>query len=320
MFNEIIMPLAVGLAVFLFGMKVMELALHRWAGPYLKTVLNTFTETPFRGLLSGTGITALLQSSSAVTVMTIGFVNAGMLTFPRTLGIILGTNIGTCLTVELISLNITQYALPALVSSFCVWMMSWLIPIELATRRLNIQQSLRYGAMAVAGFSCVLLGMELMHAIAPALEARGMMTWFIEKSQQSLLWGVLAGMILTAIIQSSTATIAITMGLATAQLVSIDLGIAVILGANIGTCGTAFLANIGGTRSGQLVAWSHIILNIGGALLFLPLVGLLHQLVAMMSSSPAVQLAHSQTMFNIFCSIIALPICYMSFVKKIRIT
>lgn len=320
MFNEIILPLIVGLAVFLFGMKVMELALHRWAGPHLKTVLNKFTETPLRGLISGTGITAVLQSSTAVTVIAIGFVNAGILSFPRTLGIILGTNIGTCVTVELISLNITQYALPTLIGSFTIWCLSWLVPIELATRRLNIQQSVRYGAMAVSGFSCVLLGMELMHAIAPALEARGMMTWFIDKSQQSLIWGVLAGTILTAIIQSSTATIAMTMGLASAQLVSIELGIAVMLGANIGTCGTAFLASIGGTRAGQLVAWSHIILNTAGVLLFFPLIGLLHQVSAILTSTPAVQLAHSQTLFNIVCSIIALPVCYMSFIKKIRVT
>lgn len=277
--TTIVVPLLAGLALFLFGMKIMELSLHQWAGSYLKLALEKFTQTPWRGMLSGTLTTAVLQSSSAVTVITIGFVNAGLLTFPRTLGIILGTNIGTCLTVELISLDIMQYALPTLYVAICSWLLSWLIRIQHrdATNLLyRWVYGIRYVSLAIGGFACVLLGMEVMYTIVPALEAQGLLTWFIAQSHKSLLWGILAGAMLTAIIQSSTATIAITMGLATAQLMTIDLGIAIVLGANIGTCATAFLANIGGTRSGQLVAWSHIILNIGGALLFYPLIGALH--------------------------------------------
>lgn len=385
-FTGIVAPLLSGLAIFLFGMKIMELALHRLAGPYLQQALERFTQTPWRGMVSGTVTTALLQSSTAVTVIVIGFVNAGLLTFPRTLGIILGTNIGTCITVELISLNITHYALPALYVSFSSWLLTWLVPLQRfavsnhkndkviiehamsngAIHRVNGEgkdrilsnriirheknnqsddnikiangheaidddkgmanslaskwlHGIRYSSLAFGGFACVLLGMEVMHAIVPVLQEKGLLTWFITQSQRSLLWGVLAGILLTAIIQSSTATIAITMGLATAQLLSVDLGIAIILGANIGTCTTAFMANIGGTRSGQLVAWSHMILNIGGAMLFFPFITAFQWFVGALTSTPSIQLAHAQTIYNIACSLLALPICYMRFIHNIRV-
>src|SRR5690625_1855572 len=109
-------------------MKVMEFALHQWGGAYLKTTMQRFTKTPLHGLLTGTTVTAALQSSSAVTVVTIGMVNAGILTFPKTLGIILGTNIGTVVTTELIGLNITHIASPLLVYCIILWLVSWLVP------------------------------------------------------------------------------------------------------------------------------------------------------------------------------------------------
>lgn len=119
MFQEIIFPVTFGLALFLFGMKVMEAALHAWAGPKLMRFLHTTTRTPWTGMLSSTFITAILQSSTAITVMTIGLVNAGLLSYARTLGIILGGNIGTCITTELIALNIAKLAYRC--CSFLCW-------------------------------------------------------------------------------------------------------------------------------------------------------------------------------------------------------
>jgi phosphate:Na+ symporter len=322
MFIEIGIPLLIGLAIFLFGMKVMELALHYWAGAYLKKILNQFTETPLRGMIAGTGLTAILQSSSAITVITIGLVNAGMLTFPRTLGIILGTNIGSCLTTELIGLNINHLSIPILIVSISIWLLSWAFPANLLTGMYSLFRwlhGIRYLSMAVGGFAFVLIGMEVMQSIVPALQSRGLLTWFLEHSQQSLLWGILAGAILTAIIQSSAATIAMAMGLASVQVFSVDLGIAIILGANIGTCATAFIASIGGSRSGQFVAWSHMILNVGGAILFYPLIPLLYEVVAWLSSNPSGQLAHAQTIYNVLCSVIALPICYIGAIRRMRV-
>jgi phosphate:Na+ symporter len=320
MLTEIILPLIIGLCMFMFGMKLMELALHYWAGPYLKATLTRFTKTPWRGMLTGTGLTALLQSSSAISVITIGLVNAGILTFPQTLGIILGTNIGTVITTELIGLSLNKLALPMLFSAVSAWFISWLVPSGDRNSRIispALLRAIRCLAVSVIGFSCILLGMEVMQTIVPALQSRGLFAWFLEQSQRSLLWGIVAGAGLTAIVHSSSVTIAMTMGLASVEAIPVELGIAIILGANIGTCSTAFIASIGGTKYGQYVAWFHILLNAVGALLFFPLISQLHEISALFSSAPAGKLAHAQTIFNIACSLIALPFCYLPFLRKV---
>lgn len=318
MITQIVLPMLVGLGIFLTGMKVMELALHQWAGSYLTGLVGRFTRTPLRGLLIGTGVTAALQSSSAITVITIGLVNAGIMTFPKTLGIILGANIGTCLTTELIGLNLNRLAFPVLLLSGSLWLAASLAPLA-ASRSFRLQRALHHTrslSLAVSGFASVLLGVEVMQSIVPALQSRGLFGWFVEHAQRSVLWGVVAGAALTAIIHSSAATIAMTMGLAAVDAIPIELGIAIVLGANVGTCATALLAAVGGSRNGQFVAWSHIALNAGGALLFLPLLPLLHQSSALLSASPSGQIAHAQTIFNVVCSLIALPVCYLPFLRR----
>lgn len=318
MITDILLPLFAGLSLFLFGMKIMEFALHHWAGSHLKNVLERFTRTPLRGMITGTAMTAFLQSSSAITVITIGLVNTRIMTFPRTLGIILGTNIGTCITTELIGLNISHLALPLLIISFVLWMLSWLFQEQRKLGHfIRFVVILRYLSLAIMGFSCVLLGVEVMQVMVPALQSRGMFTWFLEQSQQSLLWGVIAGICITAIIQSSAAMVAITMSLITLDAFSLELGIAIIVGANIGTCVTSLIASIGGSKSGKFVAWSHVILNVGGAILFFPLLSLLANISASISSTPSEQIAHAQTIYNVVGSFIALPFCYLSFVKRL---
>lgn len=320
MITHIVVPLLVGLGIFLIGMKVMELALHQWAGSYLTGLVERFTRTPLRGLMIGTGISAALQSSSAITVVTIGLVNAGIMTFPKTLGIILGANIGTCLTTELIGLSLSKLAFPLLLASGFVWLVS-LLASPLARRRMRLQRALHHArslALAVSGFASVLLGVEVMQSIVPALQSRGLFGWFVELAQRSILWGVVAGAVLTAIVHSSAATIAMTMGLAAVDAIPVELGIAIVLGANIGTCATALLAAIGGAKSGQFVAWSHIALNVGGALLFLPMLPLLLHVSTLLSPSPSGQIAHAQTIFNVVSSLLALPLCYLPFLRKIE--
>lgn len=318
MLTDIIIPLTAGLAIFLFGMKVMELALHQWAGPRLKFWIERSTRTPLHGLATGTAVTALLQSSTAITVITIGLVNARVMDFSRTLGIILGTNIGTCLTTELIGMNIGHYGLPLLAVCFPIWLLCTLLPERLAEawQAAGILHAVRHLALAVCGLASVLLGMVVMQSTTPALRAHGMFAWFLDQAQISLLWGVIAGAVLTAVIHSSSATIALTMGLASVHVIDIDLGIAIILGANVGTCATALIASIGGSRPGQFVAWSHVVLNVGGAVLFFPLIGALGALSALLATHEAAQLAHAQTIFNIVCSLIALPICYLPVFRR----
>ncbi|MEX1030496.1 MAG: Na/Pi symporter [Paenibacillaceae bacterium] len=316
--TELMVPLIVGLTLFLFGMKIVEWALYQWTGHILQKLLQRLTQTPLRGLLIGTGTTALLQSSSAVTVITIGFVNAGLLTFPQTLGIILGTNIGSCLTTELIGLRLSGNMITILLTASIFWFLTWLPQSPQESRMKKVIESIRGMALTIAGFSCVLLGLEVMQSIIPYLQEHGLLAWFIEHAQQSLLWGIIAGAALTAIIHSSAASIAITMGLATLNIIPIDLGIAIILGCNIGTCMTPLLASIGGNRFGYYVAWSHILLNVGGALLFYPFISQLSSLSSVLSAKPDIQLAHIQTFFNVSCSLIALPICYLPVLRRIQ--
>lgn len=296
--RDFILPL-LGLCMFLFGMKLMELMLHRIAGSKLPGILERFTRTPVRGLVTGSILTATLQSSTAVTVITIGLVNAGVLQFPQTLGIILGTNIGSTLTTELLTFQLGRFAMPLLLVS----------GIACAHR------ALRPMAITAMGFALVLQGVQHMALLAPALESRGLLPQ--QAGDSGLLWGLLAGAGLAALAHSSAAAIATAMALAAAGAMPVTVGIAVVLGANMGTCATALLAGFsGGNRAGRFVAISHLVLNAGGALLFLPLTEVLHYTVRAITDDPAAQIAHAQTIFNIVCSLIALPLCYTKLLQR----
>jgi phosphate:Na+ symporter len=323
MLHDILVPLGIGLAIFLFGIKAMEIGLAEWAGAFLTKFMKRFTRTPLRGLAAGTTATVLLQSSSAVTVITIGLVNAGVLSFRQTLGIVLGANIGACLTADMLGLDMTSYAIPLLIAFGINWFI-FIVPIPLlasvaaAKAKHTLLQrialaapSIRGASLSVCGFACILLGMEWMDSIVPALQERGLFLWFVEHANRSLIWGLAAGAVVTGIIQSATATIVITMGLASVQAIPVDLGIAIMLGANIGSCSTAFLATIGGTRAGQYVAASNILLNLVGSMLFYPFIGALQALASFGTDSAYDQIARAQTLFNVICSVVALPLCYL---------
>ncbi|GIP25108.1 hypothetical protein J23TS9_02380 [Paenibacillus sp. J23TS9] len=322
MFNTIIFPVIYGLIIFLAGMKVMETALGSWAGPLLSTFLNKATASPLKGMLFSTGITAVLQSSTAVTVLTMGLVNAGLLTYERTLGIILGSNIGTCITTELIGLQIGQFALPLLGVSIIVWIIS-VITDEykpfLLRKGPNLYRSIQLISLATAGFAMVMLGIRVMQMISPALENAGLFGWFIEQATHNVWWGVAAGAALTALMHSSAAVIGLAIALSAAGTLPVGIGIGIVLGANVGTCVTALIAAIGSTPSGKFVAWTHVVLNVGGALLFMPFIPQLQWIAALMSSDSGAQIARAQTLFNIISSLLALPLCYLPIWKKIRL-
>lgn len=315
MFHELIFPVTFGLALFLFGMKLMEASLHAWAGPGLIRALQATTRTPWTGMISSTFVTAALQSSTAVTVMTIGLVNAGLLSYARTLGIILGGNIGTCLTTELIALNISSIGVPLLILSVLLWAAAVaaqeMLPGYRAAKWFRLLTPLQFASLASAGFSLIMIAIRWMQSAGPALEAYGVIGWLLDRAGDSLLWGAAAGAALTALVHSSAATIAMTMGLVAAGTLPLPLGIAMVIGSNVGTCVTAVIASLGGSRSGSFVAWSHVALNVLGAALFLPLTQLLGTASAWISDDPAAQIAHSQTIFNVVCSLIALPFCYL---------
>ncbi|MDO7905471.1 Na/Pi symporter [Paenibacillus sp. JX-17] len=320
MMREVIVPVVYGLILFFAGMKLMENALHKLAGPLLIQGLNRATSSPWKGMLFSTVITALLQSSTAVTVLSMGLVNAGLLSFGQTLGIILGSNIGTCLTTELISLQIGRFAWPLLAVCLALWAFTVLLyEFGRPSHRPGRSPLLawQYGSLAGAGFALVLGGIRTMQLTAPYLERTGVFSAFLEQAAHSPWWGFAAGACLTALIHSSAAVIGMAISMAGAGILPVEIGVTIVIGANVGTCVTALMASVGGTRAAAFVAWSHIALNAGGALLFMPLAGLLQAVSAWLSADPGAQIAHAQTLFNIACSLLALPLCYLPVWRKV---
>ncbi len=291
--REFIIPLATGITLFLFGMQIMRVGLLRLSGDYLRQFLYKFTKTPYHGFFTGTVATLFLQSSSAVTVITIGLINAGAITFYQSIGIILGTNIGTVATVQLIALNIGKWAVPLLMFG--------------AALVLFPKNSVRATGLFIGGFAIIFLGMDALQMISEPIQRSAIMTKVIELPEHQQLIGLLFGITVTGIIQSSSATTALTMGMIYYQGIPLNFGIAIILGANIGTCFTAILASIGGSNEGKQMAMAHVLLNIIGVILFYPLIPKLSLLVQTMTVYPPTQIAHAQLIFNIANSLIILP-------------
>ncbi|WP_047151397.1 Na/Pi cotransporter family protein [Aneurinibacillus tyrosinisolvens] len=290
---SILVPLLAGLALFMGGMRLMRIGLFNIAGERMRHWLVRFTKTPTRGMVTGTIVTMLIQSSSAVSVITMGLANAGLLTFPRTIGIILGTNIGTTFTTQLIALNLTGMAFPIFVLGCILWLIRH--PV------------IRAVGASVAGFGCVFIGIQVMQKIALPLQHTQLFADVMTQMSSHHMGGILIGTVFTAILHSSSAVTAITMGFMNENAIPLTMGIAIILGSNVGTCITAILAAIGGNTASKRVAWVHVFLNVTGVLLFLPFIQLLAHTVTALTDQPGLQIAHAQTIFNVVCSLLALP-------------
>ncbi|MBN2908548.1 Na/Pi cotransporter family protein [Polycladomyces sp. WAk] len=302
--RELLIPFATGLTIFLFGLQLIRLGLETMAGRHLQSVLLRFTKTPFRSFVTGIVATGFLQSSSAVTVLTIGFVNAGLMNFTQTVGLILGTNIGTTVTTEILALKIEDFALPMIISGAVIWLLPW--------------KRFTWIGVVIGGFGCIFLGMNVMQWLAVPLKEQGWMTWLLSRGD-AVQTGLTAGFFMTAIIQSSSATIAMAMGFFASGLISLPFAVAVVLGSNVGTCITGLLAVIGANRAAKQVAVAHLLLNVGGVLLFAPFISPFADWVASLSAHPATQVAHAQTLFNIICSLIMLPFTdvYARFITRL---
>ncbi len=291
--SEIVIPFCLGLSFFLLGMYAMRAGFHHMAGKRMESVLLRFTRTPAHSFFSGLFSTFALQSSSAVTVLTISLTQAGIIGFAQTVGIILGTNVGTTVTTELIALRLEDFAVPILLIGVAMWLMP--------------QRVIRNIGLVLGGFGLVFMGIDTMQVMARPLEHSQTFRMLFLESSHSIWIGLLTGTIFTALIHSSSATTAITMSLMTHQIFTMETALAIVLGANVGTCFTAIVASIGTNSASRQVAWLHTLFNVAGAIIFLPFLSSLAQVSAMITSDPAMQIAHSQTMFNVICSLAALP-------------
>jgi len=292
-FSDILVPFSLGLGFFLLGMYAMRVGFHNLAGKKMESILQRFTRTPTHSFFSGLFSTMVLQSSTAVTVLTIGLTQAGIIGFAQTVGIILGTNVGTTVTTQLIALQLEELAVPMLLVGVALWLMPKRTP--------------RCIGLITAGFGLLFLGIDTMQVMAKPLEHSATFRMLFLESSHSVWIGLVTGTIFSALIHSSSATTAITMGLMANQVLGIETAIAIVLGANIGTCFTALIASIGTNVESRQVAWCHTLFNLAGALVFLPFLTSLANLVQFLTNDPAIQIAHAQTIFNVICSVASLP-------------
>ncbi|RIW37590.1 Na/Pi cotransporter family protein [Bacillus salacetis] len=278
---------------FLLGMFWLKSGLYNMAGERMRDLISRWTDAPWKGFVIGIAVTAILQSSSAVMVLTIGFVSAGILTFRQSIGIILGTNIGTTLTLEIISMDIGFLSLPLVICSVFLLILPY--------------RNTRPLALSLLGLSLIFVCMRGFEELAAPLAGQDFTHALMESSNSSAFFSVLLGVILTGLIQSSTVITGIAMSFADAGIINIFAGIAIMLGANIGTCVTSYIAGIGSGRTTKMTVYAHIWLNVFGVLAFFPFIEELGRLVAAAAQSPELQLAHASLVFNVICSIIVLP-------------
>ena len=260
---EILFGLLGGLAVFIFGMNMMSECLQKAAGEKMRSILALLTKNPVMGVLAGALTTAVLQSSSATTVMAIGFVSAGLMTLPQSVSIILGANIGTTITAQIIAFKISDYIYLFIFAGFAV---SYLAKSEKAK---NIGQT-------VFAFGLLFLGIETMGTVMKPLASSPFFINMIHKVADVPVLGVLTGTLMTLVVQSSSATIAVLQNFAAqpaADGVTSILGLAgaipILLGDNVGTTITALFASIGQAKDAKRTALAHCIFNISGCFLFI---------------------------------------------------
>ena len=306
-----ILSLLGGLALFLYGMQMMSSGLEAAAGSRMKLILEKLTANRFLGVLVGAAITAVIQSSSATTVMVVGFVNAGMMTLNQAVWIIMGANIGTTVTGLLIALDVGELA-----PLFAFVGVALVVFVK--------KPQLQHIGQIMAGLGVLFIGMDMMSsAMSPLRESEAFISLMSNFSNPIL--GILAGAGFTAVIQSSSASVGILQTLANSGVIGLSSAVFVLFGQNIGTCITAVLASIGTSRSAKRATIIHLMFNVIGTVIFtllfvsfpiahvidgsLVLPGSLGQTIAnIMPSSPAAQIALTHTCFNIITTILLLPL------------
>jgi phosphate:Na+ symporter len=295
--GALIMGLVGGLAFFLYGMEQMSEGLKKSAGNQMRSILRTLTKNRVIGLVVGAFVTMVIQSSSATTVMLVSFVQAQLMTFAQTLGVILGADIGTTVTAQLVAFKLTDYALLMVAAGFCL-------------RMFGKKDSIIHLGEAILGFGILFYGMKLMSTSMAPLRTYPEFIALL-KNLENPVTGILFAALFTALIQSSSAFTGIVIVLAQQSLITLEAGIPLILGANIGTCITAGLASIGARREAKRVALAHVLFKVAGVLLLIFWIGAFANLVrgigSHFGSGAARQIANAHTLFNVGIGIIFLP-------------
>ena len=285
-----------GLGLFLYGMNLMGDGLQKSAGSKLKRIIELLTSNVIMGVLVGMVVTMVIQSSSATTVMVVGFVNAGIMSLPQAIGVIMGANIGTTITAQLVSLDVDFLAPVALGIGIVIYMFSN------KPKHKNIAEIL-------IGFGILFTGMDFMkEAVKPLAGYQGFTDMLLSFGHHPIL-GVLMGFAITAIVQSSSASMGMLIALASQGLIPITAALPILYGENIGTCVTSLISSIGASRNARRAAIMHLTFNVLGSMIFMFILS--KQIVAIVTAidptDAARQIANAHTLFNILNVIVLLP-------------
>jgi len=293
----LIISLFGGLALFLYGMEKMSEGMKKSAGNKMRSVLSALTSNRVIGLFVGAFVTMVIQSSSATTVMLVSFVQADLMSFAQSLGVILGADIGTTITAQLIAFKLTDYAL-------------LMVAIGFGMRMSGKNDKFKNIGDVLLGFGVLFFGMKLMSDAMEPLRAWPELINLMKGLENPLL-GLLIGTVFTALIQSSSAFTGIVIVLAQQGLITLEAGIPLVFGANIGTCVTAGLASIGTSREAKRVALAHVLFKVCGVILFIfwipAFADIIHGIAVKFGSTPARQIANAHTIFNVSLALIFLP-------------
>ncbi len=295
--SRIFIGVAGGLAFFLYGMDLMSSGMKRTAGNKMRAILASLTKNRVIALIVGAFVTMVIQSSSATTVMLVSFVQAGLLNSVQSMGVILGADIGTTITAQMIAFKLTDYALLMVAAGF-------------AFKMLGKTAKTRSIGEIILGFGILFFGMKLMSDSMKPLRTYPVFLDLMENLENPFM-GIFIGAAFTAVIQSSSATTGVLIVLAQQGLISLEAGIPVIFGANIGTCVTAVLAGIGASREAKRVAIAHVMFKLAGVMLFVFWIPWFAQIIRALAeqfgSGTARQLANAHTIFNVSLGIVFLP-------------
>jgi len=292
--NHTVLSLISGLFLLLYGVKIAGEGFQRAAGPKLRQILYYVTSNRLVGVTIGALVTAVIQSSSATTVMIVGFVSSGLINLAQAVGVVLGANIGTTFTVQLIAFKIYDYA---------VIMVGIGAALVLFGRKKNIV----FTGQGILGFALIFLSMKIMSdAMIPMKDSR-LFREILLSMEGNTIGLLLISTIFTGIVQSSAATIGVALALSLQGLISIDGALPIILGANVGTCITAALSAMNVTNEAKKVAVVHVLFNVLGVIVFLPLLGIFRDIVFMTSAELSRQIANAHTFFNFTVTILFIP-------------
>ena len=305
---KVVFGLAGGRALFLYGMNSMSDALQKAAGEKMKKILEFLTKNPIMGVLAGALVTAVLQSSSATTVMVIGFVSAGLMSLPQAISVIFGANIGTTMTAQLMAFKITDYIYPIIFVGFMLYFASK-------------KEKVKNVGLVIFSFGLLFEGIEIMGSVMKPLANSPIFVELMAKVSDIPVLGVLLGAVMTLVVQSSSATIAVLQNFASqpgpdgvTSVIGLAGAIPILFGDNIGTTITALLASIGQSKNAKRTALAHSIFNITGSIVFLFLIPVLAKFVQFISpKGPEVevisrQIANAHTTFNVVCTLVWLPL------------